>query len=127
MQPTDEQIKEFWEWCGFSRRLPEGRAGYHWEQCVKVMNWMSPDYKEIYKSMSFLPPIDLNNLFKWAVPKVIASGHWLGMITIQMSIGTQYTFAIYVEKYKDKAEHEGRDKDPALALFWAIWEVIKEV
>ena len=66
----------------------------------------------------------LDACFKWLVPKVISKGHWLGMITTQMSSGTQYIFAIYVEKYKDKAEHEASNKDPALALCLASEKLI---
>uniref|UniRef100_A0A6M3JNV7 Uncharacterized protein n=1 Tax=viral metagenome TaxID=1070528 RepID=A0A6M3JNV7_9ZZZZ len=73
-KPTNEQIKEFWEWCGFKVALGK-------------LYWY-PD-KE-FSPARRLPSVDLNNLFKYAVPK-------LNMPVI-----------------------------PALALFWAIWEVIKK-
>ena len=112
MKPNEEQIKELWEWCGF-RRLPEGKAGYHFEHCEKIMNWMQPDYKDSYKSMPYLPEIDLNNLFKWAVPKLYS----------ELSKAGKY----YRMKWLYEAIEEAviDNKDPALALFWAIWEVIQ--
>ena len=121
-EPTEEQIKKFWEWCGW-KRIPLGKHNFHYERGEKVMDWLAPDSD---RSSTRLPDIDLNNLFKYAVPKVLATGHWLGMITTQLSSGTQYTFVIYVEKYRDKAEHEASDRDPALALFWAIYKVMEE-
>jgi len=110
MKPTEEQIKELWE------KLADDVEHYNEDKHRHYRfgeEWTEDE-----------PSIDLNNLFRWAVPKVIAGGHWLGMITTEMSSGTQYTFAIYVQKYKTKPEHEASNKDPALALFWAIWEVI---
>ncbi len=65
-EPTEAQIKEFWEWCGF-RRLPLGNKGYHFESTIKTMNWMPPDKTEIYASIEYLPRIDLNNLFKYTI------------------------------------------------------------
>ena len=57
-QPTQKQIKEFWEWCGF--RLHGEVPGEHL--------WYAPD------GIVFncgLPIIDLNNLFKYAFAKLI--------------------------------------------------------
>ncbi len=50
-EPTQEQVKEFWEWCGF-------RVTPHYKWCVDPSNNYCGKY----------PPIDLNNLFLWAVP-----------------------------------------------------------
>jgi hypothetical protein len=52
-QPTDEQIKEFWEWCGFEYA---GRGGYY----ENISCYKYPDGKYCE-----LPPIDLNNLFSY--------------------------------------------------------------
>jgi hypothetical protein len=115
MKPTEEQ-KKFWEWCGW-RQVPEGKKAFHYERCQKVMNWYAPDNQE--RSYKFLPDVDLNSIFKWAVPKIADSDY-------------------YIELYHDKPifvasiyGHDGeyatviRDKDPALALFWAIYMVIE--
>lgn len=112
-QPTQKQIKKFWEWCGFAR-LPEGNRGYHYEQTVKTMNWLPPYETEIYASISFLPAIDLNNLFKYAVPKLSAG--------CLLWYGENKGYGAVI----NLPHRESESDDPALALFWAIWEVIKD-
>ena len=49
-RPTEEQIKEFWEWCGFTND-----RGENWEK----LGWFASPLVEGY------PSIDLNNLFKY--------------------------------------------------------------
>jgi len=106
MEPTEAQIKEFWEKIG----LPY--SGYGNAEREKAKS---------------LPPIDLNNLFKYAVPLLRNLSedntlqdiefHWQG-INISNLVECNLVF--------DEAQFDGTDKDPALALFWAIWEVLKE-
>jgi len=107
---TNEQIKEFWEWCGFEYKIPSdyGLPCCDW--------WQYPD--GIQSSNS--PPIDLNNLFKYAVPKLdycditkpeTPKGWWVSSVRIEVNNRIVFGHKI--------------DKDPALALFWAIWEVMK--
>ncbi|KKN72645.1 hypothetical protein LCGC14_0408870 [marine sediment metagenome] len=96
-KPTDEQVKEFWEKCGFKRDSI-------------IEHWDYPDGSPY----SQLPPTDLNNLFKYAVPKVYEylcrKGDYYKMRRIYKSI-----------EYQDKLG----EYNPALALFWALWEVMK--
>ncbi len=115
MKPTDEQIKEFWEWCGF-RQLELGRGGYHFRNTKKVWNWIPPNETERYKGIPFLPRIDLNNLFKYAVPSDIQQ------IILQPDVDEWYCGITLSDKL-----YEASNKDPALALFWAIYEVTKGV
>jgi hypothetical protein len=67
-EPTQEIIRELWEWCGWKVRpnLPSIIYG-------NDATWVSPEKgkysREIFSET--LPPIDLNNLFKWAVPALI--------------------------------------------------------
>lgn len=93
-QPTQEQIKEFWEWCGLTAV------------------WNEHDYLKADKPTIIAPGIDLNNLFKYAVPKLPAGSLlWYG--------GNKgYGCCI------NYPHIEFDNADPALALFWAIWEVI---
>ena len=91
-QPTQEQIKEFWEWCGFSVKCEND-----------IHYWYDPKGK-FYDMHS--PFIDLNNLFKYAVPKL------KGWTPARDKILRQW-LTIFIRD----------DSDPALALFWAIWEV----
>lgn len=61
-EPTEEQIKEFWEWCGFKRKLSASENPHYWTYYSDEIGLIS---------RNDLPPIDLNNLAKWAVPKLI--------------------------------------------------------
>ena len=72
MNPTDEQIKKFWERCGFWQyTIWHGFMGL-----TSHKEWIDPK-GDIYGDN--LPPIDLNNLFKYAVPKLKRDGYgfWL--------------------------------------------------
>ena len=96
MKPNNEQIKEFWD------RL-------------KV--------KPIYKGMFYddeisYPLIDLNNLFKYAVPKLLWWKMGYNSFGCWAEIGTKHIGEGF------KVENMGYN--PALALFWAIWEVMNE-
>lgn len=71
MKPTEEQIKEFWERWGFSV-----------EQIGSAVTWYDPAGGIIFG----YPPIDLRNLFRWAVPKFVNARSWnwskrLGLVT----------------------------------------------
>lgn len=119
-EPTEAQIKKFWKWCGWYQTDEiEGKA------------WRHPDFHDIRPkapgyacfvdhSYTYYPPsIDLNNLFKYAVPsKEIPSFH----------LSYEYYLSGYI--YRAKVCHksgiwgEGQHKtDPTLALFWALWQV----
>jgi len=62
-------------------------------------------------------PIDLNNLFKYAVPKLTEAGRDIDLAN------TSKGWACCV--IDDMGEACVEYDDPALALFWAIWEMIK--
>ena len=92
-EPTQEQRKKLWEKCGFRHQ---------------VEDW----YEEPNGDIVQLPPIDLNNLFKYAVPNFKYcdltkpehkgfNGMWLSQVR------------------DDKGSYHAEDKDPALALFHA--------
>ena len=94
MKPTDEQIKEVWGWCGAPYR-------------TEMDSWDRFGY----------PKLDLNSLFKYAVPK-------LEDPDISFFQFNDKTWEASIE-WKS-INLSGRDLDPALALFWAIWELIKK-
>ena len=123
MKPTDEQVKEFWEWCGFK-----------WEGDDTAGFWLGSDsYTYCFPCIhltptEMLPPIDLNNLFKYAVPKLEYVrlcwqpylNKWSGSVMIRTLAGVPNKDVVGgVEITK------GIDKDPALALFWAIYKVVR--
>ena len=92
-EPTKEQIKVFWEWCGLNEQ-PSG-------------SWYTDSGEYVYMQIM---PIDLNNLFQYAVPKVIEKSMSQGVSEL---LAYQTLFALWLQKGYD-----------ALALFWAIYAVL---
>lgn len=90
-QPTEEQIKEFWEWCGFTILL-EGMCLY-------------PRDKGVSGRVKPLPPIDLNSLFLYAIPKIKSE------------------FPNWKSVLHDWVEGLSGNYYDALVLFWAVWKV----
>jgi hypothetical protein len=101
-EPTQEVIKEFWEWYGF-----EHIGGY-------TIEWIAPDGQTC---LDVLPPIDLNNLFKWAVPKVQTRYE----IAIILPPGNTGRAIVRIGHNEPVDMLTLKD-----ALFWAIYQVIKE-
>ncbi len=106
-QPTSEQVRWFWEKCGFqfievlvAKVSDTGTRGY----------WLCPDDSS---RLEILPSVDLNNLFKYAVPRLDKP------ISLYKMTRVEFWTA------KVGASIQIRDNNPALALFWAIWEVIQ--
>ncbi len=64
MEAKDAEVKEFWEGCGFNQRSYRKPACSHTPRCKY---WLNPRGKWI----SSLPPIDLDNLSRYAIPKLI--------------------------------------------------------
>ena len=114
-KPTEAQVKEFWEWCGFKLKEDWRRRGFHYEATVKCPNWIYPDNPHWEYGESYLPRLDLNNLFKYAVPKLEND------VAIKIFKGD---YSWIVELWKDNIIARDHDKDPATALFLAIEKVI---
>ena len=107
--PTNEQVKEFWGWCGLRKR--DGQ-GFHFEDYTV---WEDTNYhNQTVSHSSTPPPIDLNNLFKYAVPATINQ-----LFVNGNSVKHAYTklFKMWLDKWGEGYTFED-------ALFWAIWEVI---
>ena len=122
MTPTKEQRVEFWEWCGLEITKEYSLAS-------KMPVYLTKDSNGFVIS---LPRIDLNNLFKYAVPRLDEDGYVFTLYrfyTIKYDFKTpdEYGFGVKVFKYGvDERNHAGKPhKNPALALFWAIYEVVK--
>ncbi len=101
MKPTYEQVKEFWEWCGWNYTPTYKRKS------LLEWGWQSPSVTD-GEYQDYLPSIDLNNLFKYAVPKLKSKAF---LVLWMMRL---------IEDWA-----EGKEPNPALALFWAIYEVMK--
>ena len=113
-EPTEEQIKEFWEWCGCVQAQGKLRRDFHYKSGQKVGDWRYPDGSSTQYGR--LPRIDLNPLFNWAVPKLF----WTVGPERWASIMKNWIDEICLMDMLYKLEAE------ALALFWAIYKVIKE-
>jgi len=120
MKPNGEQAKKFWKKFGFSQE--------------RVKGVYDIGYSNMWKNdkgywHSALPPITLDNLFKYAVPKLEGVGISRKFETRgERIVPTEYWSAIVTEKPEGRdifATMQGvaTDKDPALALFWAIYSV----
>jgi hypothetical protein len=103
-EPTQEQIKKFWEWCGFYRDEQK------W--------WYKPDGN--LWGFFTAPSLDLNNLFKYAVPKLSI----LRFSYIPETVPELYRWETMkpIQSYLTVIEGD----NPALALFWAIYQVMEE-
>jgi len=110
MNPTNKQLKRFWEWCGLYKDL--ATDGEHY--------WFKEEEIVSPTDDKGNPIIDLNNLFRYAIPK-------LGGLIDGLNVweGTQgWVWEVIGQEYETLAE--GQNKDPALALFWAIYKLIKK-
>ena len=63
MKPTKEEIKEFWEWCGFKYWINWGGAA------ITRPDGMSKGFSKHTVERVKYPKLDLRNLFKYAVPE----------------------------------------------------------
>lgn len=126
MNPTQEQIERFWEKLGFKHQSYLSSFGNINET---KESWLWTDGVRVYTTNNYdgLPLIDLNNLFKYAIAK-------LG-VCAQVEISwspvkgyRDYTVDIVTWKPDTIAKHHKwtEHENLALALFWAIGEVIKE-
>ena len=121
-EPTREQIKKLWEWCGFKEVF--SKELWRFERYKETNHWWSAPNGRRFDE---LPPVDLNNLFKYAVPKLLPkhdfSIYWVLDVDAQQGA---WAISMSCRGYGKNGIIRLRDKDPALALFWAIWEVIND-
>ena len=113
-EPTEEQIKELWEWCGFKFFKPYENGA------IDVLDPTGSLY--LSPTPLAIPLVDLNNLFKWAVPNLQEQGLITSLVAVEHSGFDCHIIRLFA----DEPFITIRDKDPALALFWAIYKVIKE-
>ena len=102
-EPTEEQIRKLWEWCGFEEINGSPEFGY--------------TGKKLGGSKYTNLNLDLNNLFKWAVPKV--AEHSAPTDVVLARVEDHYKPLEWVMEEFCLAVYQR--KDPALALFWTIW------
>jgi len=120
IKPTDEQVKELWEWCGAKFGLVS--SGGAW---TTGKGFTFPDGSQYYfqELLNFKDVRILGLLFKYAVPRLVKS-HELRIVT--ESTGS-YIVGLFFRPNSDAPvlESSRMDKDIALALFWATSEVMQ--
>ena len=101
-----EELKEFWEWCGWNWQTEkESLVGHR-----ATVKYIDP------------PPVNLDNLFKWAVPK-------LGFIEIRILYDAEdlnYYAQILTPLGKIRGESASWNVQVGEALHEAIQEVRKQ-
>ena len=122
-KPTDKQIKKLWEWCGFKHGVPFPELAKrkdipHPERFLKEQWYIHKGFANTeYPYCGSEPIVDLNNLFKYAVPKVRY---------FSMFYDSKLKFLVSVDGGEETGVATAEGNDPALALFWSIQEVINE-
>ena len=102
-QPTEEQLRELWEWCGFSFVWQE-----HTGEGYEI--WGLEPGKRYTNGRRHII-LDLNNLFRFAVPKLREDGYNAVDILLNWAL---------------KCTHKEYEGQEASLLFWAIWDVIHQ-
>lgn len=117
-QPTKDQVRKLWEWCGLSHKVfpvvfgPEGSPNTGWYVGDKYIGPMQPY-------------LDLNNLFRYAVPKVNKQGYAVETLTYARDVNEVPGKCSWAEIKRNGAVvstyalAELED-----ALFWAIYSLI---
>jgi|SRR3990167_3284600 len=103
---TQEQLKEFWEWCGAKYTDPEPCPTCHRPEAPY---WIIDSF--YYAELTGL--LDLNNLFKYAVPC------WLKEFMKRQPEMDEYESLLFLLK---RWLILSVNKLDANSLFWAIWE-----
>jgi len=118
MKPTEEQIRELWEWCGLRYEQPY---------------WLNDDcpegtcafYGEYYREL--LGTITLNNLFKWAVPKLTKKGFHIETRTYSGEVKGIQGKCSWVAIQKELEEPIWfTSAELEDALFWAIYRIMEK-
>ena len=91
MKPTEEQTKKFWEWYGLKYEADQD------EFRVILPDGEFYNFGHDWKIDEIDPPITLNNLFKWAVPKTII--YLMGNLTYDRISATKFIFDKWLEEY----------------------------
>ena len=126
-EPTEKQIKEFWEWCGFRHNVPSPKLAKrkdipHPGRFLKEQWYIHSGFADVKEDYcGGRPPIDLNNLFKYAVPKV----H--NFETVTFYLATKGRWGCYFEGQHFKGSYIDYTVGgtSALALFWTIYKMIE--
>lgn len=107
-KPTKIQIKEVWEGCGLHYTEP------YWVDDNNNLAFYGETHSEL------LGNLDLNNLFKYAVPFLIEelATSMASKGAVDLDFCRLWIMTHWLRTWNDNPE------DPALALFWTCYPVI---
>jgi len=117
--PSSEQRQWFWEQCGFriETEVKYGRSVHYWIYPHKHTS----DLLFGTKRTSSAPSIDLNNLFKYAVPKLI----YFSLAKMEKGYqGKHWISEARVERDGRRYYGEGLADNPEDASFEAIYKAL---
>lgn len=142
-KPTQEQRDELWEWCGLVHiNNPKQEVANSCEAMgmdIPVNGWYKPDYSRGTSALISLketPIVDLNSLFKYAVPFLLEKHTIIETYSFRQENGLYYSETCVWDG--DERQLKGRliskafiqhidlEEANALALFWALWKVKEE-
>ena len=114
-EPTKAQLERFWKWCGLT--LSQDKDGtFVWH-----------DAEGDFVDFGY-PEIDLNNLFKFAVPRILPEHDFALYYVLDDRSAKEGNWAVSMScpGYEEYGIIRVRAKDPALALFWALDKMREE-
>ncbi len=106
--PTQEELKKFWEWCGFEYRHEEIVDASSMKVFV-TSSWLNSVETSI-------PDLTLDNLFKYAWRKAIGKLQYLNHWTYRQA--EKHLFQLWQDSLKTDDYED--------ALFWALDKVREE-
>jgi len=114
MEPTKEQEREFWQRCGFRFKLSASESPHYW-----ISSNGHP--------MKRLPTLNLDSLYKYAVPVLTGKGYIIETLTYSgESRGIQGKSSWAIIKKGGLEVSSYSLLILKYALFWAIWDILKE-
>ena len=127
-----QKWKDILKWCGFRKFTSEDARKVGGYSAWWIDKWALQKSNGKFKYFQDgLPPPDLNNIFKWAVPKIKAKID-LESIEFKWEDNKSIVFLNYwLHSGNEEANnylysYDGRGQDDAKALISAIWGVVKD-
>lgn len=114
---TQEEIRKFWEWCGWKYKSCYDAT----TACGLDWGWQPPNITE-GNYQTEMPPITLDNLFRYAVSKLQDKGYQIDITCFECD---GFNVGVLNVCHITDIVSELQDKDPAVALFRAIQEVMR--
>jgi len=113
MPITEAEIKEFWEKCGLTVSFYKGIY-------ENVPIWVDGNGEIVSQIDGDFPSVDLNNLFKYAVPMALGELAKQGYCPPMMKL-----FQLWYDALVTLSGDSGNTKDAATALFRVLQRVFK--